>query len=107
MEKVITLQRKMDDGYGTVYCVQKQNFELNEIHNYFQSEESFDTIEAIVAFLEERQEEDDYDFLNDLMCNLDDSEDLDHFNAVANPNGSGNNVDVLIVIYDGKVIFEN
>ena len=107
MEKVITLQRNMDDGYGTVYCVQKQNFELNKIHNYFQSEESFDTIEAIVAFLEERQEEDDYDFLNDLMCNLNDSEDSEHFNDIANPNGFGNNVDCLIMTYDGKVIFEN
>ena len=107
MKTTITLQRNMDDGYGTVYCVQKQNFELNDIHSYFQIEKSFETVEAVVAFLEEKQEEDDYDFLNDLMCNLDDSEDSEHFNSVANPNGSGNNVDCLIMIYDGKVIFEN
>jgi hypothetical protein len=31
MNKIITLQRNMDDGYGTVYCVQKQIFELNDI----------------------------------------------------------------------------
>ncbi len=107
MEKVITLQRNMDDGYGTVYCIQKQIFELNEINNYFQIETVFETIEALVIFLEEKQEEEDYDFLNDLMCNLDDSEDSAHFNSVANPNGSGNNVDCLIMTYDGKVIFEN
>jgi uncharacterized protein YeeX (DUF496 family) len=107
MEKVITLQRNMDDGYGTVYCVQKQIFELNDIHNYFQVEDAFETVEALVTFLDEKQEEDDYDFLNDIMCNLDDSEDSEHFNDIANPNGSGNNVDCLIMTYDGKVIFEN
>ena len=53
MEK-ITLQRNMDDGYGTVYCVQKQIFELNDIHNYFHVEEAFETIEALVTFLEEK-----------------------------------------------------
>ena len=31
----ITLQRNMDDGYGTVCCIQKQDFELSNIHNYF------------------------------------------------------------------------
>jgi hypothetical protein len=107
MNKIITLQRNMDDGYGTVYCVQKQIFELNDIHNYFEVEEAFESVEALVAFLEEKQEEDDYDFLNDIMCDLDDSEDSEHFNSVANPNGSGNNVDCLIVTYEGKVIFEN
>jgi len=105
MEK-ITLQRNMDDGYGTVYCVQKQIFELNDIHNYFHVEEAFETIEALVTFLEEKQEEDDYDFLNDIMCCLDDSEDSEHFNNVANPNGSGNNVDCLIVTHEGTTIFE-
>jgi hypothetical protein len=105
--KKLTLQRNMDDGFGTVYCVQKQDFDLSEINNYFQIETVFETIEALVTFLEEKQEEEDYDFLNDLMCNLDDSDDSEHFNNIANPNGSGNNVDSLIVTYDGKVIFEN
>ena len=107
MNKIITLQRNMDDGYGTVYCVQKQDFDLNEINNYFQIETVFETIEAFVTFLEDKQEEEDYDFLNDIMCDLDDSEDCEHFNSIANPNGSGNNVDSLIVTYEGKVIFEN
>ena len=91
MNEIITLQRNMDDGYGTVYCVQKQIFELNEINNYFQIETVFETIEALVIFLEEKQEEEDYDFLNDLMCNLDYSEDCEHFHSIANPNGFGNN----------------
>ena len=107
MNEIITFQRNMDDGYGTVYCVQKQIFALNNIHHYFNVEETFQTVEALVAFLEEKQEEDDYDFLNDIMCNLDDSEDSEHYNSIANPNGSGNNVDCLIVTFDGKVIFEN
>lgn len=105
--KKLTLQRNMDDGYGTVYCIQKQDFDLNEINNFFQIETVFETIEALITFLEEKQEEEDYDFLNDIMCNLDDSEVWEHFNSIANPNGSGNNVDCLIVTYDGKVIFEN
>lgn len=107
MRKVITLQRNMDDGYGTVYCIQKQDFELNEINKYFEIEQAFDSVESIITFLEDKQDQDDYEFLNDLMCNLDESEDSEHFNAIANPNGSGNNVDCLIVTYDGKVIFEN
>lgn len=41
----------MDDGYGTVYCVQKQIFELNIIHNYFEVEDAFETVEALVTFL--------------------------------------------------------
>ena len=105
MEK-ITFQRNMDDGYGTVYCIQKQIFELNDINNYFEVEEAFETVEALVAFLEEKQEEEDYDFFNDVMCNLNDSEDSEHFNVTANPGGYGNNVDSLIITYYGKVIFE-
>ena len=97
----------MDDGYGTVYCIQKQDFDLNEINNYFQIETVFETIEVLVTFLEEKQKKEDYDFLNDIMCNLDDSEDYEHFHSTANPNGSGNNVDCIIVTYEGIVIFEN
>lgn len=103
----LTLQRNMDDGYGTVYCIQKQDFDLNEINKFFQIETVFENIEALITFLEEKQEEADYEFLDEIMCNLDNSEDWEHFNSIANPNGSGNNVDCLIVTYDGKVIFEN
>jgi hypothetical protein len=105
--KKITLQRNMDDGYGIVYCIQKQDFDLIEINNYFQIETVFETIEALLTFLEVKKEEEDYDFLNDIMCNLDDSVDCEYFHSIANPNGSGNNVDCLIVMSEGKVIFEN
>ena len=43
MEK-ITLKRNMDDGNGTVYCVQRQDFNLNEIHDYLQVENVFNNI---------------------------------------------------------------
>lgn len=104
MKEPITFQRNMDDGYGTVYCVQKQDFDLGEIHSSLQI--PIETVEELVAFLEEKREE-DYDFLSDLMCDLDDSEDSEHFYSIANPSGSGNNVDCLIVTYEGKVIFES
>ena len=104
MEK-ITLQRNMDDGYGTVYCIQKQDFELGNIHEYFEIEEKFENVESVVNYLKEKYEQDDYDFIEDVKCNLDDSEDADHFQSTANPNGSGNNVDNLVLIYNGKVLF--
>ena len=107
MNQIITLQRNMDDGFGTIYCTQKQDFNLNEIHQYFQIEDSFDDIESLVTFLEEKLEEDDYDFLNDIMSNLDESEYSEQFNEIANPNGYGNDVDCLIVTNNGEVIFEN
>ena len=62
MNKIITLQRNMDDGYVTVYCVQKQFFQLIDIHNYFQVEDAFDTIDALITFLEVKQDENDYFF---------------------------------------------
>lgn len=105
MEKVI-LQRNMDDGYGTVYCVLKQEFEINNIHKYFEIEEKFDNVESVVNYLQERYEQDDYDFIDYIKCNLDDSEDADHYNSTFNPNGAGNNVDRLVLIYNGKVLFE-
>ena len=59
--KKITLQRNMDDGYGTVYCVLKQEFEINNIHKYFEIEEKFDNVESVVNYLQERYEQDDYE----------------------------------------------
>lgn len=105
MEK-ITLQRNMDDGYGTVYCIQKQDFELGNIHEYFGVNDEFTDVDSVVNYLQERYEQDDYDFIEDAKCNLDDSEDAEHFQSIANPNGSGNNVDNLVLIYNGKVLFE-
>jgi hypothetical protein len=97
----------MDNGYGVVYCVQKQDFKIDEIHSYFQINESFDSINSLVSFLEEKQENEEYDFLNEIMCDLDESDEYDHFISTTNPKGSGNNVDSLIISYDGKIIFEH
>ena len=107
MKEIITLQRNMDNGYGVVYCVQKQDFELDKIHSYFQIDESFDSVDSIISFLEEKIENDEYDFLNEIMCDLDKSEEYDHFYSTTNPKGSGNNVDVLVVTHEGNVIFEH
>lgn len=107
MKEIITLQRNMDNGYGVVYCVQKQVFELDAIHSYFQLDESFDSVDSLVSLLEEKLENDEYDFLNEIMCDLDESDEYDHFYSTMNPNGSGNNVDALVVSHDGKIIFEH
>ena len=106
MEK-ITLQRNMDDGYGTVHCIQKQDFKLNEIHEFFMKDKPFDNIDSVISYLEDKIESGDYDFLNDIMCDLNDSEGLEHFHSIANPNGSGNTVDSLVVTYEGEIIFEH
>lgn len=107
MKEIITLQRNMDNGYGTVYCVQKQDFELNNIHLYFETDEALDTVESLVSYLEGKLENEEYDFLNDIMCRLEESDESEHFYSTSNPNGSGNNVDVLLVSHKGNVIFEN
>ena len=107
MKTIITLLRNMDNGYGTVYCVQKQDFELSNIHSYFETNEPFDSVESLVIYLEDKLENDESDFLNDIMCDLDESDESEHFYSTSNPNGCGNNVDVLIVSYQGNVIFEN
>lgn len=105
MEK-ITLQRNMDDGYSTVYCIQKQKFEIENIHEYFGINEKFEDVESVVNYLQDKYQQDDYDFIEDIKCNLDNSEDADHFESIANPNGSGNNIDSLLLIYNGKTLFE-
>jgi hypothetical protein len=107
MDDIITLQRNMDNGYGVVYCVQKQDFQIEEIHYYFQEDESFDSINSLVSFLEEKLENEEYDFLNEIMCDLDESDEYDHFSSTTNPNGYGNNVDVLVVSHNGEIIFEH
>lgn len=107
MKTIITLQRNMDNGYGTVYCIQKQDFELSNIHNYFETNQPFDSIESLVSYLEKKLDNDDYDFLYDIMCSLDESDESEHFHSTSNPNSFGNNVDNLIVSYQGNVIFEN
>jgi hypothetical protein len=102
----ITLQRNMDDGYGTVYCIQKQNFELENIHKYFGVDDKFTDVESVVSYLEEKYEQDDYEFIEDVKCNLDDSEDANYFESSSNPNGAGNDVDKLVLTFNGDVLFE-
>ena len=70
MKTIITLQRNMDNGYGTVYCVQKQDFELSNIHSYFETNEPFDSVESLVIYLEDKLENDESDFLNEPKLSL-------------------------------------
>ncbi len=104
--KTITLQRKMDDGYGNIYCIQEQIFKLDEIHEYFDIDDEFKDVDSVVNFLEEKEETGDYDFLDDLKCNLDDSEEIEDFHSMANPNGYGNDVDKLVLLCEGDILFE-
>jgi hypothetical protein len=105
MDKII-LQRNMDDGYGVVHCIQKQDFYVEDIHKYFGVEKEFADVETVVSFLEEKYEQDDSDFLENVKCNLRDSDDFKYFCSIANPSGSGNNVDKLILIFNGEVLFQ-
>jgi hypothetical protein len=106
MNKKITLQRNMDNGYGTVYCIQKQDFEVETIHQYFDCDTEFQNIESVVTYLEDKYEQDDYDFIEDVKCNLDESDDADYFHSTSNPNGAGNNVDNLVLTYNGEILFQ-
>ena len=122
MEK-ITLLHNMDDGYGAVYCVGKETFLLNEIHDYFRYHDGipqdpvpeslrtpFKTVEALVTFLEEELDnafnEGDYAFLNLIASELKPSDMFDHYLSVCGEN-SGNTVDSLVVTYEGEIIFEH
>ena len=122
MEK-ITLQNNMDDGYGAVYCIKKETFLLNEIHDYFRYHDGipqdpvpeslrtpFKTVEALVTFLEEELDnafnEGDYAFLNLIASELKPSDMFDHYLSVCGEN-SGNTVDSLVVTYEGEIIFEH
>jgi len=81
--------------------------ELDNIHSYFQLEDSFDLIDSLVSLLEKKLKNDEHDFLYEFMCNLEESYEYDHFYSTMNPNGSGNNLDVLFVLYERNVIFEH
>ncbi|MDB9858605.1 hypothetical protein OAC56_03170 [Flavobacteriaceae bacterium] len=122
MEK-ITLLHNMDDGYGAVYCVGKETFLLNEIHDYFRYQDGipqdpvpeslrtpFKTVEALVTFLEKQlalaEKENDYTFFIGIGPELDRTDIFDNFLSAANPKGCGNNVDCLIVTHEGTTIFE-
>ena len=110
----ITLQRNMDNGYGVVSCIQKQDFELDTIHEYFNNNSSikvslepFKDLDSVISFLNKAEEDEEYDFLWELAGGLDDTEIMDHFNSTCNPNGCGNQVDNLVLTYNGEVLFES
>jgi len=114
MNQIITLQRNQDNGYGVVSCIQKQDFELSNIHEYFKGydddynfDEPFKDLDSVISFLKKVEENEEYDFLNELMSGLDETDIWDHFNSTCNPNGSGNQVDELVLTYNGEVLFES
>ncbi len=107
MKEIITLERIMDNGFGKNYCIQKQEFDLDSIHEYFEIENEFIGIDELLNFLNVKLNNDDFDFFENIKCNLDDSEDYDDFHSNGNPNGFGNDVDKLIVRCDSKILFEN
>jgi len=112
----ITLQRIMDDGFGTVHCIQKQTFELGEINEYFDKaaeistnfrvKQEFKDIDSVINFLKEKEEREEYDFFMTLRNELDECENTEYFNSIANPDGYGNDVDRLVLIYKDKMLFE-
>ena len=114
MEK-ITLQRNQDNGYGVVSCIQKQDFELLNIHEYFKIclehvdhnfdfSQPFKDIDSVVEFLKEN-----WEICNNgsIMTDLDDTDIAEHFLLTCNPNGAGNSVDQLVLTYDGNILFES
>jgi hypothetical protein len=102
---LVTLSRKMDNGYGVVSIVQKQTFSLSKINKFLDNPEPFTSIDSLAEFLNEKKLNEDYDFLNDISGSLEASEDHDNFISTANPNGFGNKVDNLTVEAFNKIIF--
>ena len=70
-------------------------------------ENEFLSVDELLNFLNVKLNDDDFDFFDDIKCNLDDSEDSEDFHSNANPNGFGNHIDNLIVRYNSKILFEN
>ena len=112
---IITLQRNMDNGYGEIFCVQKQYFDLNTIHEYFNESlndidhsfvfnEPFIDIDSVVSFLKNN-----WTSIIDgsIMTDLDITDTMEYFHSTCNPNGFGNSIDCLVLIYNGKVLFES
>jgi hypothetical protein len=112
---IITLQRNMDNGYGEIFCVQKQDFDLNSIHEYFKESlndiehsfvfnKPFIDIDSVVSFLKNNWTS----IINGaIMTDLDITDTMEYFHSTCNPNGFGNSIDCLVLIYNGKVLFES
>lgn len=105
----------MDNGYGEIFCVQKQDFDLNTIHEYFNESlndidnsfvfnEPFIDIDSVVSFLKNN-----WTSIIDgaIMTDLDITDTMEYFHSTCNPNGFGNSIDSLVLIYNGKVLFES
>jgi hypothetical protein len=111
----ITLQRNMDNGYGEIFCVQKQDFDLNSIHEYFKEslndidhsfvfDQSFIDVDSVVIFLKNN-----WTSIIDgaIMTDLDITDSMEYFHSTCNPKGFGNSVDCLVLSYNGEVLFES
>ncbi len=104
----------MDNGYGVVSCIQKQDFELDTIHEYFNNNSSikvslepFKDLDSVISFLNKVMEDKNYDFIHDMKNDLDITDIMEYFHSTCNPNGFGNSVDQLVLSYDGKILFES
>ena len=111
---VLTLLRKMDNGYGKVEYIQQNELELDQIHEYFQESlqyidhifdfsKPFPTIESVISFLDNNWEE----IANgEIKTGLSENENFNRFIENCNPNGYGNDVDNLVISSQGEVIFD-
>ena len=52
-------------------------------------------------------EDENYDFIHDMKNDLKETDIWDHFNSTLNPKGSGNQVDDLVLTYNGEVLFNS
>lgn len=111
----LTLQRNIDNGYGIVFCIQKQEFLLSDIHEYFKDalfflnhsfdfSKPFENIQSVVLFLKTNWEVLQY---GAIMTDLEETDILEYFNSTVNPNGYGNTVDCLVLIYNNEILFNS
>ena len=105
----------MDNGYGQVFCVQMQVFDLTNIHEYFKEciepddkrydlDKPFVNVDSVVKFLNNNWFQ-----LADsgIMTDLDITDRMEYFHSSCNPNGFGNSVDCLVVLYNDEILFES
>ena len=111
---IVTLLRKMDNGYGQVGYIQENEIELKDIHLYFQESleiidhnfdlsKPFNNIESVIQFLDDNLEK---LIDSEIKTGLTENEDFDDFIKGCNPNGYGNDIDNLVVFYNDKVLFD-
>jgi hypothetical protein len=111
---VVTLMRKMDNGYGKVIYIQENEIQLNMIHQYFEVSlkfidhrfdltKPFENIESIIQFLD-----DNWDKIveGEIKTGLTENEEFDDFIESCNPNGYGNEIDNLVILYEDKILYD-